>query len=354
MRTVALLFFFPCFMACQQGREKLPLSEAGIVSPATSQPNTPTAANIVFKSVDGGQTWQDVSAGLPENIEVGGVYDVDGNVYLGANGGLYHSTNPPSVEAWEKEVFVGDRITHLFSGKTGLYAGIYDHGLFQKIPGTSVWKPMHGALKDKTVRTVFEAADGAIFVGCDSGIFKTVDGGESWKQVFSEVYINSFTAAGDVLICGTFKGLLRSTDAGEHWDWVLTEDGNVQKTERIGGLIVAITRGAGTWQEVAEDPEGMANRLRASADGGKTWQRIDEQLSSARLRSNLGGNLAPVWIVNDIKQAGDYLFCSLDTGIFRSSDLGQTWELVFPSYGMKLLQLAVSGKEIYAVSVIGC
>ena len=31
------------------------------------------AANIVFKSVDGGATWQDISKGLPENLRKEGI-----------------------------------------------------------------------------------------------------------------------------------------------------------------------------------------------------------------------------------------------------------------------------------------
>ena len=30
--------------------------------------NKPGVANIVFKSTDGGQTWEDISKGLPENL----------------------------------------------------------------------------------------------------------------------------------------------------------------------------------------------------------------------------------------------------------------------------------------------
>lgn len=359
MRILAFLLFLQPFYACQQGQEKLPVSEAIVGSLGNTYCQSslakaaPSASNVVFKSEDGGQTWQDISAGLPLGIGIGSVYSIGGEVFLSAESGLYHSTNPPAAQPWEKELFMEKRVADMYQGRTGLYVCSYENGLFKKITGTDVWIRIANNLEDKTVRTVLETSNGTIFVGCDSGIYKSADAGETWKLVFADGYVNSFLESGDVLICGNSKGLLRSSDGGEHWNWVLSEGCQVEKTALIGGRMVAITRGGGAWNEAANDPYGMAHRLRISDDGGKTWQCIDESLSSARLLYEMDMNL-PVWNINDIKQVGDYLFCSLDTGIFRSSDLGKTWELVFPGKGKKLLQMAVSGKVIYAVSVVGC
>jgi hypothetical protein len=45
-----------------------------LVFPITDSKQKPTkhkpgVANIVFKSTDGGKTWQDISQGLPENLQ---------------------------------------------------------------------------------------------------------------------------------------------------------------------------------------------------------------------------------------------------------------------------------------------
>src|SRR5688500_17306064 len=53
-------------------------------------------ANIIFKSIDGGQTWQDISKGLPENLQKGGVrrdgfFANDRGLYVRAGNGVYHS-----------------------------------------------------------------------------------------------------------------------------------------------------------------------------------------------------------------------------------------------------------------------
>lgn len=329
---------------------------ASIVVPSTaeqqdSEKARPAAANIIFQSTDGGQTWQDVSAGLPEGFGVGRIFADGGEVFLASDSGLYHRSSLAVAPKWEKEFFLNEKITDVFPGLAGLYASSYRTGFFQELPGTGIWKPMHDALEDKTVRTVLETSNGNIFVGCESGIFKSTDGGSTWKQVFEEG-VNSFAASGDVLICGAYGGMLRSTDGGEHWDWVLTGAGGAYNTKLIGDRFVTITDGDKPWNEASSD--GLTNRLYASTDNGKTWQRMDEGISQIRLMDEMFDVYPPTRVINDIEQAGEYLFCSLNAGIFRSSDWGKTWELVRPSNGKKMINLAVSGQVIYAVVVVGC
>jgi photosystem II stability/assembly factor-like uncharacterized protein len=357
IHIIAFLLFFQSFAACQQDQgNALPLAASiGLPSTASCQQGTekarPTAANIIFQSTDGGQTWQDVSAGLPVDFGVGRIFADGGEVFLASESGLYHSSSATLVPKWEKEFFLNEKITDVFPGSAGPYASSYEIGFFQEMPGTDIWNPMHNALKDKRVRTILETSNGNIFVGCESGIFKSTDGGITWKHVFKEG-VNSFAASGDVLICGGYRGMLRSTDGGEHWDCVLSGAGGAYNTKLIGDRFVTITDGEESWGEVSSD--GMMNRLYASADNGKTWQRMDEGISQIRLLDEMLDVTPPTRVINDIEQAGEYLFCSLNAGIFRSSDWGKTWELVRPSNGKKMISLAVSGQVIYAVVVVGC
>ncbi len=341
IHILALSLFFQSLVACQLNQETNHAVAAGLdlssVATRIQAPeNAPsTAGNIVFQSTDDGQTWQDAGAGLPGNLGVGRVF-ADGNeIYLASESGLYHRSTALVAPVWEKEPFLDEDITDIFPAQNGLYASSYRNGFFKGIPGTGIWTSMHNTLEDKTVRTVLEAADGTVFVGCESGMYKSSDGGNCWKHVFDGEGINSLAASGDVLICGSYGGLLRSTDGGEHWGRVLTGEGSAFKTKRIEGGFVTVADG-GSWQE------GKPNKLYTSADGGKTWQRIDAGLPLVRS-------------IYDIAQAGKYLFCSTDAGISRSSDGGKTWELVRPCADEKeMIFLAVSGQIVFAVPVIGC
>lgn len=354
IHILAFLLILQSFASCQQDHGKTQPLEANLAfQPAAadwlnSEKALLPTTNIVFQSVDGGQTWQDVSAGLPNDLGVGRVFVGESKIFLSAEKGLYHSSTASAAPVWEKETLMDIRITDIFPGRAGPYFSSYEHGFFQKIPGTGVLIPLHSTLKDKTVRSVLETSDGTVFVGCESGIFKSTDGGNVWKQVFTEAGVNSLVEAEGVLVCATHEGLLRSTDGGEHWDWVLTEDGSAWRTSFFDGRFVTITQGAKAWQD------GAPNRLRISTDGAKTWQRIDGGLSAAQFVYSKEVGTSPIGSMNDIKIAGKYLFCSCEAGVFRSSDWGKSWEPVFAPNGLKLLQLAVSGDVIYAVKVFGC
>ena len=77
-----------------------------------------------------------------------------------------------------------------------------------------------------------------------------------------------------------------------------------REVARIEGGFITIADG-GRWQD------GKPNKLFISTDEGKTWQRIDTGLPLVR-------------DIQDIVQAGNYLFCSTDAGIFRTADSGKT------------------------------
>jgi photosystem II stability/assembly factor-like uncharacterized protein len=298
------------------------------------------AQDIIFQSVDGGVSWEDISAGLPEKLSVSRVLSHNGQVYLVSEAGVFHNNLAPLTSMWEKKYFTEGSPSNIFQGKAGPYISVYYKGFYQEIGGAGVWAPMNKSLKDKTIRTVLETPDGSLFVGCESGLYKSTDQGGSWKQVVSETNINSMVSAGNVIVCGITEGLIRSLDGGENWEKVLTEDGGAYGTTAIDGGFASITEGKLTWQE-ARTPD-KANRLRATFDNGKTWQRIDE-------------NLPKKLYIYDIKQAGKYLFSSCDTGVYRSADRGKTWELMrqFDNAKMMLL-LVVIGDVVYAVPAEGC
>lgn len=340
--------------ACQQGQDNVQTLAANIVAPSltVAENAPPSATDIVFQSEDGGQTWQDVSAGLPKDLQPGVVFADGGEIVLSTQYGLYRSSNTSADLLWKKAFLTEDRITHIFQGSSGLYACSYGRGLFQNLPGTDIWMNLNITLKDRSVRTVLETRDRNLFVGTDNGIFKSADGGQTWKQVCEGGLVLDIVESDGVLIAGGARGVLRSTDGGEHWDVALNESILAKKTGLIGDRFFTIL---GTKDASKVNPEGITSRLRVSTDGGKTWQRMDRALGPLPCVYEMDERLSEALDIYDIVQAGEYLFCSFDTGIFRSSDYGKSWELVFPSDGKTAFRFAVSGKRIYAVKgFAGC
>ena len=312
------------------------------------------AANIIFQSTDGGQTWQDISAGLPADLLAEDFFAGDGELYLGAKNGMYHRSTASTVPVWEKEISfndrsttvspgrdsslsapgsnksLDDRSTTVSPGRAGPFAYNGSGHFFQKRYGMGIWLPMFTNFQDQSVRTIFETFDGTFFIGCDNGIFKSADHGKTWKHVFEDGWVMKMVESNGVLLCTNEHGILRSTDGGEHWDSVLSEGGVGIAVEIIEGGFAAITY----------NTESETRRVRISADGGKTWQAIDAGLPAQAS-------------IASIKQVGEYFFCGHPDGIFRSSDKGKTWELLLPSIGKKVFNLSVSGNVIYAVPRAG-
>jgi photosystem II stability/assembly factor-like uncharacterized protein len=285
----------------------------------------PTASGIVFQSEDGGLTWKDVSGGLPADLETGEIFADGGGVFLSSQTGLYRSSTASKIPVWENQMTLPEKITGFFPGRNGTYAWSYGNGIFQELPGTGMWMPRHHHLVDKNIHTFLETPDGTLFAGCQTGIFKSVDNGENWKQVFDEGQVWSLDAANGVLICGGSRGVLRSIDGGEHWNWVMTGDGAAIRAGQMQGGFAAVTY------------DGSTYRLCTSTDEGKTWQHVDEILSPT------------VQFKDDLKQADNFIFSSREAGIFRSTDQGKTWNLVFPSTIKTTYQIAVSGTVVFAL-----
>src|SRR4051812_1310993 len=70
--------------------------------------------NVIFKSSDGGQTWQDISKGLPANLQREGVpggvfFSNDHGLYLRAGNEIYHSEPSSTTSFWTKDIFPGEQ-----------------------------------------------------------------------------------------------------------------------------------------------------------------------------------------------------------------------------------------------------
>ena len=174
-----LLFQFP--FACNEALEFLASSPITDSQQKLNR-NKSGVVNIVFRSIDGGQTWQDISEGMPENLQEDGFqrdgfFANDSGLYLRAGNAIYHSKPNSTAPFWNKEIFP-DKQVSIAPGKTGIFAYNYDGQFLQKINGTSVWSPMYTNLQENEVRTVFETAGGAIFIGSNRGLFKSTNSGK--------------------------------------------------------------------------------------------------------------------------------------------------------------------------------
>jgi photosystem II stability/assembly factor-like uncharacterized protein len=292
--------------------------------------NNAGAENIIFKSADGGQTWQDISEGLPENLQAedfqrDGFFANESGVYLSAGNEIYHSSSNSTAPFWKKEIFPGTQ-SSIAPGNNRSFAYNWNGHFLQKINGTNVWSTMYTNFQIKGIRTVFETARGTVFIGCQTGFYKSTNSGKTWETVHAEGWVMKLVESNGILMATSQSGILMSTDEGESWDCVLSEGGVGIDVESIKGGFAAITY----------NTQSETRRVRASYDGGKTWQAIDAGLKGDQRTASI------------IQVGGDF-FCGHPDGIYRSSDKGKTWKLLLPSLGERVFNLFVSGNVIYAI-----
>lgn len=322
--NLSLFLFVPFTFTYDQALE---ITSPRFIAPiAPEQIIGPTiAANVIFKSSDNGETWQDISEGLPDQIDGDNFFANETELYISGLNGTYLGKPNSTAPYWDSENSVGLRARIAEVG-TGLIAFNYEGQFLQKKFGADGWLPIYTNFKEEGVQTLFETTSGTVIIGCVHGIFKSADNGKTWKHVHNEGWAMQLAESNGVIIATGEKGILCSTDDGENWNWVLNEGGV--------GIDVAVIDGG--FAAITYNTESRTRRVRASFDGGKTWQPIDKGLPAQES-------------ISSILQIGANFFCGHPDGIMRSSDQGKSWQLVLPSIENKVFNLFGSGNVIYAI-----
>ncbi len=312
-------------------------------------------AKIVFKSTDGGQTWQDITKGLPQNLRADSirgntVFANEQGLYLKFGNGLFHNTPNATAPFWTKEI-PGEH-SSVAPAKPG---EPYWSVNLKSTNGKSVWSPIFDTFQER-LRSVFETAGGTIFIALDRGIIRSADMGKTWKHVYAGGLVGNLAESDGVLLATSMRKIIRSTDNGDNWAPVISEDSAAWDVKPIKGGFAAITSNS-------ESNTPNTSRLSTSYDGGKTWQSIHSALQDKAVIDSIGrtwndrinDRLRAQTSMASITKIGKNFFGTHPGGIFRSSDNGKTWQLLLPAVDGKVFRLFVSDNAIYAIpSKGGC
>jgi photosystem II stability/assembly factor-like uncharacterized protein len=220
MKIYSLPFLLLFLLSFDNEVSEFPASGLSTVDQQMSDSVRRKAVKIIFRSNDGGQTWVDISDGLPDNLGDDfaryGFSANDNGIYLRTGDGIYHSKPNSTAPFWNKENLTG--------------------------------KEKNNALGDGV-----ETSVDSVFTGSETGVAKPTG-----KLIESH----------GVILATSQKGIIRSTDGGETWNLVIGEGGVGIALERVKGGFAAITYNA----------TSKTRRVRTSYDGGKTWQAIDAGL----------------------------------------------------------------------------
>jgi photosystem II stability/assembly factor-like uncharacterized protein len=286
------------------------------------------AGTGVFKSLDGGESWQHM--GLAETHHIGQVviHPTDPNtVFVAAIGHLYTFNEERGLfktmdggESWEKILYVDDR------------TGAIDLVMDPSDPNT-----LYATTWERSRKAWGHTASGE-----GSGIYKSTDGGESWQRLS-----NGFPTGPGVGRIGidvapsdpnVVYALLDNHSPDPDSD--PTESGS----RRIGGEVYRSDDGGASWRKVNEDPipagydfciikvapddEDVVyvpgQRFWASEDGGRTYRQIQGTLVHLLPHGSpvLHLDQHELWIN---PEDGDHMLLGNDGGFHISYDRGESW-----------------------------
>jgi photosystem II stability/assembly factor-like uncharacterized protein len=257
----------------------------------------------VYKSLDGGKSWSHMGLSTSEHIAKIVVDPRDSDVvYVASQGPLWKAGGERGLfktvdggKTWKAVLEVSEN------------TGVTDVSMDPRNPDVLV------AASYQRRRHVWTLIDG----GPESTIYKTTDGGESFRKVASglpkgdlgRIGLARSKAAPDTVYAiveasGDEGGFFRSLDGGENWE---------KRSSHVSGS-------PQYYQEIVADPRNadrvysMDTYMMVTEDGGKTFAKVGETYKHVDNHA--------LWI--DPSDT-DHLLAGCDGGVYESFDRGATW-----------------------------
>lgn len=318
-KSLSLLSLLLCLqLSSCQSQEAPPPATTPTVSFSLSPPAEVLAHRPLFISTDHGQHWADASYNLPADLQVSFLELRENEIVLASdNMGIYLSTN--SRTHWEEigAALPSKKINSLHLADHLIYAGAYRKGIFRTSNEGQDWENLNFDLPNLSVQSIF-TIDNRVLAGTDDGIFLLEDGQATWEATNLKAQVLSIYEYGGSLIAGTSQGTARSLDQGKSWEWI-RKKGAAHYTHNIGPRIIELA---------------ISGDLVYSDDEGQSWQKATY--------GPTGGSY-----VYEIIENGPYQLLSNNYGVHRSSDQGQSWQLIFPIETMAFFDFLLIDDTLY-------
>jgi len=299
------------------------------------------ATGGLFKTTDGGQSWQNVFNNMPF-VSIGDIAIDPNNPNI-----IYAGTGEANASSFS---FLGGGVYKSFDGgNTWSCIGLQNTAYIGRI------------IIDKfNSQNIYVAACGNLFSpSSERGIYKSTNGGQSWSKILfvtdstSAIDIVQHPQNGQILFAamwervrgrnyrrskGWSSGIYKTTDGGNTW----TRLTNGLPDEEMGRIGLSISQ---TNPNVIYAFIDMVNEARVykSTDCGDTWQRCNDGVL-ADINSYFG------WYFGQIRvdPANENRVYVLGVDLYRSDDGGQSWIQLAGYYNMDIIHV-----DHHAMTFIG-
>jgi photosystem II stability/assembly factor-like uncharacterized protein len=300
------------------------------VTGVDSQPNTFYFGGVgggVWKTTDAGNTWVSISDGQPfgtSDVGAIAVADSDPNVIYVGMGETPIRGNVSHGDGMYKSVDAGRTWTHIGLDATRQIGRVRIH--------------------PKNPDIVYACALGHVWAPNEErGIYKTTDGGKTWKQIYTRglkagcsdleldptnpnvIWAGFWEAYRKPWLLdsgGPGSGLFKSTDAGETWTDLTRAPGLPKGIIGTVGVAVSPVNPDRIFAGIEAEDGGLFR----SDDGGKKWTKVNQD---RKLRQR-------AWYYNRFfcDPRNEDIIYGVNVGFFKSIDGGKTFSVTLhPPHG---------------------
>ena len=300
----------------------------------------------LFLSTDYGVSWDAINNGINgvgSSAYVNSIYVNKGNIYACLANGLFLSTDhgsnwksisPVQDEPYTEVVEIGDR----------LFASCYS-GIFYSTNNGDDWlSTTYSQLGGSGLCHI--GSDGKdLFIGCNNGgVYRSADNGVNWVCINSNLpktpySIYNFTIFESKFYLGTDRGVFNSNDNGLSWHFVSPEISSaIVSFAADDDAIFAGSKEGDVYRRRYADSQWT--KITPVKDYGKvsllkkdTYLYDATSFSGIYVSSNEGESWNHIYnadtsVINCIDVSGKYIFAGTDTTVIRSTDNGKTWNII--------------------------
>ena len=286
-----------------------------------------TTGGGVWKTTDAGQHWNNISDGFFKLGSVGAIAVSESNpnvVYVGMGEHAPRGVMTSHGDGVYKSNDAGKTWTSVGLEKTQHISRIVVHPTNSEILWVAAQGALHGPTRER-------------------GIYKSVNGGKSWKKT---LYVNTLTGASELSIDsnnpnvlyaalwehirkpwqvvsgGSGSGLYKSTDGGETWK---TIHEGLPKEKGKMAIAVSPANSQTVFALIESDSQQEKGGLFVSKDAGSSWSRVS---GDHRLIQR-----AWYYIEIALDPNNEDIVYVMSASTYKSIDGGQSWERIPSAHG---------------------
>jgi photosystem II stability/assembly factor-like uncharacterized protein len=274
--------------------------------------------DYIYKTRDGGQTWENLSKGMSHSRVIAMTIDT-----------AYPAT---------------------------VYAGTKGDAVYKSYDGGQRWVSQRAGLDDVTISSVvnqfvFDPAENSrLFVATTMGVFETQNGGEVWqkrmdgmKEVLMVVTLAMDPTRPAIMYAGTSGGVYKTVNRGGRWEKVnngLVPPDVLKSSRALGVTVMQVDPHAPDTVYAA-----TLNGIYKSADGAKSWNRIAQSLPDQMISAMILDRAVP-----------NTIYVASREGVHRSRDSGGTWQAInhgLASLNVRSLAQSQTDPKVFYVGTNG-